>query len=227
MRAHVTAANLVTTASLAAAFAALVLAAEGRLAGALVAVTVAAILDSIDGPLARRASAQSCFGGQLDTVADHAAFALAPALMLHQATLNAVPVAGFAACLVFVLAGAWRLARFASAEHDRHAFVGLPLPPAGLLVAAAATFTLAPDLALVLLLVLSLTMTSVLRFPTFERIWKFARSDRGRRSSALGGERRLDGPRTAQRSRPHREEGQRQHETRDDERVEAPALARE
>lgn len=180
MRAHVTAANLVTTGSLGAAFVALVLASEGRLVGALVAVAVAAVLDSIDGPLARRTLADSGFGAHLETVVDHAAFGLVPAFMLYEATLDAVPVAGFGACLIFVLAAAWRLARFASAEDDRHSFVGLPLPPAGLLVAAVATFTLAPGLALVLVLVLSVMMTSVLPFPTFLGLWNLVRPDRGR-----------------------------------------------
>jgi len=226
MRAQVSAANLMTTGSLAAAFVALVLTSGGRLVGALVAIAVAAVLDSIDGPLARRAPADGGFGGQLDTVADHAAFGLAPAFMLYQATLDALPVAGLGACLVFVLAGAWRLARFAAAEEDRHSFVGLPLPPGGLLIAGAATFTLAPGLALVLVLVVSVTMISVLPFPTFVGIWKAVRSGRGRRSH-LRGDRRLDGGRAGQGPRPRRDDGQGQPEARDDERVGAPAFARE
>ncbi len=107
MRSHVNAANLITTGSIAAAFAALLLASDGRLGAALIAVAVAAVLDSIDGPIARRTSSGGPFGGQLDLIADHAAFAVAPAFMLHQATLHEVPLGGAAACLVFVLAGAW------------------------------------------------------------------------------------------------------------------------
>ncbi len=226
MRAQVSAANLMTTGSLAAAFVAVVLAAEGRLVGALAAVVAAAILDSLDGPLARRACAEGGFGSQLDSLADHAAFALAPAFMLYQATLKMVPVAGLGASLIFVLAAAWRLARFSSAEDDRRSFVGLPLPPAGLVVAAAAAFTLAPGLALVLILLLSGTMISALRFPTFLAIWNGVRFDR-RRRSPLPGDRRLDGVRPRQRPGSRRDDGQRHPQEREDERVGAPVLARE
>ncbi|HEV2770062.1 MAG TPA: CDP-alcohol phosphatidyltransferase family protein [Solirubrobacteraceae bacterium] len=228
MRAQVTAANLMTSGSLAAAFVALLLASEGHLIGGLIAVAVAAVLDSIDGPLARRTSPDGGFGGQLDTVADHAAFGLAPAFMLYQGTLDAVPVAGFGACLIFVLAGAWRLARFASDEDDRGSFVGLPLPPAGLVVAAAGAFTLAPGLALVLALVISVTMISVVPFPTFLGIRKLVRPRRGRLSPVPPrGDHRLHRGPTGQRARPRRDDGHRQPEGREDERVGAPALARE
>lgn len=226
MRTQVNPANLVTTGSVAAAFAALVLAADGHFVAALVAIGVAAVLDSIDGPIARRTSGSGVFGSQLDLLADHAAFAMAPAFLLHQATLHTVPVAGPAACLLFVLAGAWRLARFGATEDDRHRFAGLPLPPAGLIAAAAAALGVAPGLALPLLLAIALTMVSSIPFPTFAAIGDLLRASR-----PVGGvvarDRRFDRGRAAQRAGRNHDEGQRYPENHDEERIGAPALARE
>lgn len=227
MRSQFNPANAATTGSLAAAFAALVLAAEGKLVGALIAVAVAAVLDSIDGPIARRMPSDGGFGAQLDSLADHAAFGMAPALMIHQATLHSVPVAGPAACLLFVLAGAWRLARFSSAADDRLQFVGLPLPPAGLIAASAAAIALAPALALALLLIAALLMVSAMPFPTFAGIGRIVRPPRSRPSGVRRRDRRFDRRGARQRARRGRHDGQRHPEAGDDERVGAPALARE
>jgi len=226
MRTHVNPANLCTTGSVAAAFLALVLAAEGRLGGALIAVGVAAVLDSIDGPIARRTTPGGPFGAHLDLLADHAAFAMAPAFVLHQATLGFVPVWGSAACLLFVLAGAWRLARFGVAEDDRFAFTGLPLPPAGLIAAAAGALELAPVVAFPLVLALSLTMVSAIPFPTFSAIGALVRPS-GPARSVTARDRRFDRGRVGQQAGRARDDGQRYPEPHEDERIGAPALARE
>lgn len=229
MKGRANLANLITTGSLAAAFAALVLAADGHIGWALLAVAVAAVLDSIDGPIARRMPPDGGFGGQLDSLADHAAFGMAPAVMIHQATLEDVPVAGPAMCLLFVLAGAWRLARFSATADDRLRFVGLPLPPSGLIAGAAAALALPAGLAIALLLALTLLMVSTAPFPTFAGMGRLLRPARAARASSasLAGDRRLDRRRARQRPRRHRHDGQRHPEPRDDERVGTPALARE
>ncbi|HEX8103193.1 MAG TPA: CDP-alcohol phosphatidyltransferase family protein [Solirubrobacteraceae bacterium] len=230
MRRQVNLANLITSGSLAAAFLALVAAAEGRIGLALIAVGVAAVLDSIDGPIARRMPPDGGFGAELDSLADHAAFGMAPAVMLYQATLHDLPGLGPAACLLYVLAGAWRLARFSALADDRHRFVGLPLPPAGLILGGAATAGLPAALVLVLLLAVATLMIGALPFPTFAGIARMLRP--AARADASGGlrgrgDRRLHRRRARQRPRGRRHDGQRHPEAGDDERVGAPALARE
>ena len=165
MRSFANVANLITSANLAAGFVALLLAADGRLREAALAVAVAAVLDSVDGLVARRLSLSDRFGSQLDSLADLVAFGVAPALMLERGVLHAVPIVGTGACLAFLLAGAWRLARFPLVA-DRHYFVGLPIPPAGLLAAAVAALALPAPVVLALTLALALLMVSSIPFPT-------------------------------------------------------------
>ena len=176
MRAFVNAANLTTSGTVAAGFAAIMLAAEGRLHGAAAAVAIAAVLDAVDGPVARRTSASERFGCNLDSLADVVAFGVAPALMLYRGVLHDVPVVGIAGCLAFVLAGAWRLARFPLVE-DRDRFVGMPIPPAGVIVAAAA-LAVPAAIALAVALVLALLMVSSIPFPTLATLWRLARARR-------------------------------------------------
>ena len=173
MRPFVNAATLITSASLATGFVAMVLAAEGRLRAAAAAVVVAALLDAADGVVARRMSVAGRFGSHLDSLADLVAFGVAPALMLERGVLHAVPVLGMAVCLAFLLAGAWRLARFPLVE-DRDRFVGLPIPPAGVIVAAVAALAVPAGAAVAVTVVLSLLMVSTVPFPTLAALRRLA-----------------------------------------------------
>ena len=164
MRQFVNAANLATSGNLVMGFLAVMLAADGRLELAAVTVLVAAALDGVDGLVARRLGICGRFGCQLDSLADLVAFGVAPALMLQRGPLHSAPILGGGACMAFVLAGAWRLARFALVE-DRHHFVGLPIPAAGLLAAAAALASPA-GLAVGVTLGPAALMVSAMPFPT-------------------------------------------------------------
>lgn len=158
--------NLLTALGLAAGFVALMLASQGEFAWAAGAVGVAAVLDSVDGLLARRLGLSGPFGSQLDSLADMVAFGAAPGLMLYLGVLEDLPVAGVGACLAFVLAGAWRLARFAAIEDSEHRFLGLPIPPAGLIAAVIAAAGPSPAVAVGLTVVLTVLMISEVPFPT-------------------------------------------------------------
>lgn len=177
MRAFANTATVITSASLTAGFAAILLAADGRLRGAAAAVVVAAILDGADGVVARRLSVSGRFGRNLDSLADLVSFGVAPALMLRQGVLDAVPTLGTAVCVAFVLAGAWRLARFPLVE-DRDRFVGLPIPPAGVAAAAVAVLALPVAVALAVTVALALLMVSTLPFPTLAALGRLARERR-------------------------------------------------
>ena len=166
-----------TGASLVGGFLALILATEGELAWAAGVVVLCGILDSLDGLLARRMSVCSPFGEQLDSLADIVAFGVAPALMLYVA-LDGAQVLALATCMVFVLCGAWRLARFATIADRHRYFLGLPIPPAGVITASVAALTPPAAVAVAMTLALSVLMISDLPFPTFGTIGRLLRRPR-------------------------------------------------
>ncbi len=165
MKRNMNPANVITSAGLAAGFAALILASQGELGWAAGTVAAAALLDSVDGVVARRTSSCGQFGSELDSLADMVAFGAAPALILYLGGLDTIPVAGIGACLAFVLSGAWRLARFPLVE-EPHRFVGLPIPPAGLIAAVLAALAPPPWVALASAVTLAVLMFSAIPFPT-------------------------------------------------------------
>lgn len=160
MRQHITPPNLVTSASIAAGFIAM-LVAPTHLALATVLVLLAALFDGVDGALARRAGGDRTFGAQLDSLADLLCFCVAPAFILYQA-LDA-PVLGAVTSVVFVLAGAWRLARFPLVKQQGH-FIGLPTPAAGGVLMLLILWT-PVWMAVSSAMVLSALMVSALRCP--------------------------------------------------------------
>lgn len=218
MRQFVNAANLITTGSLAAGVLAVMLAGNGRLGWALAAVGVAAVLDSVDGYVARRTSVCGPFGSHLDSLADLAAFGMAPALILYHGVLQTLPVLGAGACVGFVVAGAWRLARFPLIEDRRH-FIGLPIPPAGL-IAAAGALVLPAGVAVVVCLALTGLMISSFTVPTLAELGRLLVHPR----TVVRGDRAPDGAGSGQSAGSDRDDGERGHEARDDERIRAPAL---
>lgn len=160
MREHVCPANLVTSVSLVVGFLALLLVPVWP-GAALVLVLTAAVLDGVDGALARRSGKDHTFGAQLDSLADLLCFCVVPAFALYQ--LAPVPLAAAAGSGV-VLAGSWRLSRFPLVREHGH-FVGLPTPAAGCLVLPLALWA-PPALALIGAVALSALMVSSVRFPT-------------------------------------------------------------
>jgi CDP-diacylglycerol--serine O-phosphatidyltransferase len=169
MRAYVNPANVLTSMALAAGFLAILLAADGKPALATAAIVAAAMLDSLDGLVARRLRCSGRFGSNLDSLADLVAFAVAPAFLLQRGAPAALELLASAAGLVFVLAAAWRLARFPLVE-DREHFVGLPVPVAGLVIAMGALLALPTWAGIALALALALLMVGSIRFPTLARL---------------------------------------------------------
>ena len=115
------------------------LAAVNRLDLALVLVVGAALLDGIDGRVARLMNATSKIGAELDSLADAINFGVVPALILS-ATLMSGHDLGWAIALVYCCAIILRLARFNTLTDDENApgytrdfFVGVPAPAAALI----------------------------------------------------------------------------------------------
>lgn len=79
---------------------------------AIIATVIAAVLDGVDGRIARLFRAESRFGAELDSLSDVIAFGVSPALMLFLWSLQTVPKVGWLVALMFSLCCALRLARF-------------------------------------------------------------------------------------------------------------------
>jgi CDP-diacylglycerol---serine O-phosphatidyltransferase len=131
------AAHVVTFANLGCGFAAILLMFEGRQNLAVSLLLLATVLDFFDGALARLAGHGSSFGKELDSLADLISFGVAPAVLAYQAQVAPSPQVAGAVSLIFVFAGAWRLALFNVTESGRD-FRGMPITVAGGLMTAIA-----------------------------------------------------------------------------------------
>ena len=133
--------NVITLLALCAGLTAIRLAVEDKLEWALAAIVFAAMLDGIDGRVARMLKGTSRFGAELDSLADFVNFGVAPALILYFWGLHELKSAGWIAAMVFAICGGLRLARFnvMIEEPDRPAwagnyFVGVPAPAGAITV---------------------------------------------------------------------------------------------
>jgi CDP-diacylglycerol---serine O-phosphatidyltransferase len=79
---------------------------------AIIATIIAAVLDGVDGRIARMLNAQSRFGAELDSLSDVIAFGVSPALLMYLWSLKDVPKFGWFFALALALCCALRLARF-------------------------------------------------------------------------------------------------------------------
>lgn len=109
---------------------------------ALWCIVAAAVLDGMDGRIARKLNGQSRFGAELDSLSDVIAFGVSPAIIIHLWSLQNVPRFGWIFALAYAVCAALRLARFNAAidaeeqPHKSAGFLtGVPAPAgAGLLL---------------------------------------------------------------------------------------------
>lgn len=137
---RVIAPNLVTLMALCAGLTGVRMAIEGRFELALYAILAAALLDGLDGRIARLLKGSSRFGAELDSLTDFVNFGVAPALILHVWLLHEIPSFGWIASLLFAMSMVLRLARFNVALDDKNKpawqkdfFVGVPAPAGAML----------------------------------------------------------------------------------------------
>lgn len=104
--------NAITSAALCSGLTGIRFAIGGDFHSAVLAVLLAALLDGIDGRVARLMKAQSRFGAELDSLSDAIAFGVAPALILYLWSLSVAPRFGWFAALALAVCCALRLARF-------------------------------------------------------------------------------------------------------------------
>lgn len=185
--------NLFTSASLFAAFFSLILAADGKFEHASIAILMSAILDGLDGRVARLTGTESEFGVQFDSLADLVAFGVAPAFMIYQLALYPYKRLGIVVAFLFAACCALRLARFnvtAGTPGSSRFFTGLPAPAGGCALASFVLFvpklavTVEPEFAyipqyiidnispisLVLTLLVGLLMVSQIRYAAFKEM---------------------------------------------------------
>src|SRR5262252_402829 len=133
--------NVITLLALCAGLTAIRLAVEDKLELAVAAIVFAAVLDGIDGRVARLLKGTSRFGAELDSLADFVNFGVAPAVTLYFWSLHEARSAGWIGAMVFAIAAGLRLARFNVTIDDptrpswsANFFVGMPAPAGAITV---------------------------------------------------------------------------------------------
>ena len=128
--------NAITLAALFSGFYGIVMAMNGRFEVACLSIFVAAVLDGLDGRVARMTHSQSAFGEQMDSLSDMVSFGAAPALIVYVWALKDMGKLGWIPAFVYIAGAALRLARFNVniGVVDKRYFQGLPSPAAAALV---------------------------------------------------------------------------------------------
>tara|TARA_B100001121_G_scaffold306873_1_gene327242 strand:- start:636 stop:1427 length:792 start_codon:yes stop_codon:yes gene_type:complete len=103
-------------------------------------ILLAAILDALDGRIARLIKGTSEFGKELDSLTDFVSFGIAPVFILYFWELNSYGKLGWAIALIYSVCCVLRLARFNLTKHDdnhewkNNFFEGIPSPAGGLII---------------------------------------------------------------------------------------------
>tara|TARA_Y100000996_G_scaffold392079_1_gene354538 strand:+ start:686 stop:1489 length:804 start_codon:yes stop_codon:yes gene_type:complete len=112
---------------------------DGKFELAIIAIIFAALIDGLDGRIARLIKGTSKVGKELDSLTDMISFGVAPAFIMFFWKLNTLGRFGWLLCLVYVICVALRLARFnvnsnQEASWRDNFFEGVPSPAGGILV---------------------------------------------------------------------------------------------
>lgn len=172
--------NLLTTASLFAAFYSIVASMKGQYEASVIAIFIGMIADSLDGRIARLTNTQTEFGAQYDSLSDMVTFGVAPSILLYNISLSHLGKIGWLVAFIYTAAVAIRLARFNTQLDiaDKRYFQGLPCPPSAAVMASFAWLchqhgwqnSFINILTAILSLVLAVLMVSNLRYYSFKEI---------------------------------------------------------
>ncbi len=122
---------------------------DGNYSLAVIFILFAAILDALDGRIARLIKGTSEFGKELDSLTDFVSFGIAPVFILYFWELNKYGKLGWAITLIYSVCCVLRLARFNLTKIDKQQiwksnyFEGVPSPAGGILILMPLIFTLA------------------------------------------------------------------------------------
>jgi CDP-diacylglycerol--serine O-phosphatidyltransferase len=170
--------NFITLLAICAGLTAIRLSTEGRMELAVAAIVFAAVLDGLDGRVARMIKGQSKFGAELDSLADFVNFGVAPGLILYFWQLHDLNNVGWIAAMIFAISGGLRLARFNSTMDDPNKpafagnfFTGVPAPAGAIavLLPVYTSFLGAPSLPAVVTALYTLVIAGLMvsRLPVF------------------------------------------------------------
>ena len=120
---------------------------DGRFEFAVVAIILAAVIDGLDGRIARLIKGTSKVGKELDSLTDMISFGVAPAFIMYIWKLNTLGRFGWLVCLIYVICVALRLARFNVNSGQEPSwrdnfFEGVPSPAGGILVLTPLIFSM-------------------------------------------------------------------------------------
>ena len=113
---------------------------DGNYSLAVIFILLAAILDALDGRIARLIKGTSEFGKELDSLTDFVSFGIAPVFILYFWELNNYGKLGWAITLIYSVCCVLRLARFNLTKVDEkqlwksNYFEGVPSPAGGILI---------------------------------------------------------------------------------------------
>lgn len=171
--------NFFTLLGLCAGLTAIRMGIEHRFDLAIALIVVAALLDGVDGRVARLLKGTSRFGAELDSLADFVNFGVAPAVLIFTWGLDDLKSLGWIGVLIFAICSSLRLARFNAALDEERPnwqtayFVGVPAPAAAIVVLLpmyldmlGATF-IAKQSLLILVYTLAIAGLMVSAIPTF------------------------------------------------------------
>ena len=114
---------------------------------AIIAIIIAAVIDGLDGRIARLIKGTSKVGKELDSLTDMISFGVAPAFIMYFWKLNELGRFGWLVCLIYVICVALRLARFnvntgGEPSWRDNFFEGVPSPAGGILVLTPLIFSM-------------------------------------------------------------------------------------
>ncbi len=140
--------SLLTLANLYFGFLAINFSIKGKFDLAAVFIIFAAIMDLLDGRLARALKISSPIGRELDSLSDIISFGVAPSFLIYLWTLKSLPRIGALIAFVYLVGGALRLARFnvlsARGISAKYYFEGLPIPSAAMVPVSIVLFLRTP-----------------------------------------------------------------------------------
>lgn len=179
--------NLFTTGAMFAGYYSIIASIRGQFEMACITIFIAALLDGLDGRVARLTNTQSAFGEQYDSLSDLLSFGIAPSLLMynwsliHLGDINVVMgKIGWLAAFIYAVSGALRLARFNIQVNtqDKAYFQGLASPAAAAVLSAFTWICVEHQLqgkslmyiALPLTIITGLLMVSRFRYYSFKTI---------------------------------------------------------
>ena len=168
-----------TVGNLVCGFLAITTAIRGDLSASAWLILLGAVLDGLDGTLARTLQADSRFGREFDSFADFVTFGVAPMVLIYDFLLASVGFWTWIICALYLIAGAFRLVRhnIIQSELPSGNYLGLPITAAGITLAGYLLFEIhyfdqiSNWLPLIfIIMLLTVLMASAIRFVRFPMI---------------------------------------------------------